>query len=151
MSPSSDNTGGWKESELNKWLNTRFYNGLPLYMKQLIKKVTIASTIGKGSIETSTSDCYVYIPAIADIASGVKYQESEITPGSLISYITPADDKSRIRYDSSGINAIQYWTRSPSLESGGADYYYYVSTSGKPTGFALPSSTSHGVVIMFSF
>lgn len=138
------NTGGWAEASLNEWLNTRFYKGLPLYMKQLLKKVTIASTIGGQSTELSTSDCYIYIPAIADIKSGVPDYENEISPGSLISYMTSNDD--RIRYDSSGVNAVNYWTRSPNLES---SYYHYVKTTGETSGYGSASS-SYGVVIMFS-
>ena len=142
------NVGGWATTDLNNWLNTRFYNGLPLWMKQLIKKVVVMSTPGG----TNTSplakyDGYIYIPALADIVGGQdEAYENEIAPGKLISYINSPGD--RIRLDHDG-NAVEYWTRSPSLKH--STYFYYINTSGGTNAIGqVTSSVTRGVVVMFS-
>ena len=63
----SSNSGGWANMDLNKFLNGRFYNAIPVQWRQLLKQVKIQSTIGEKSLETSTSNCYVAIPAVIEV------------------------------------------------------------------------------------
>ena len=137
------NDGGWAKCSLNTWLNTRFYNGLPLSIKQLIKQVKVSSSAGNQSDEITTSDCYIYIPALVEIYSSTN-EEPYINEDTSIDYIINNAD--RVRKDYTG-TAVEYWTRSPnySYES----YFYYVNTSGGTSGFGQPPS-DYGVVIEFS-
>ena len=152
MNLSSGNNGGWASSYLRTWLNNRFYNGIPLEIKQLIKSVTISSTVGSASKELSESNCYIYIPAYADLSDTTNVTngnilKSEISPpGSLISYMT--FDSDRIRYNYDGSEAIKYYTRSPGL--GFTSYFYYVDTTGKLKETGFTTNTPMGVVIAFS-
>lgn len=135
--------GGWAKCSLNTWLNTRFYEGLPLSIKQLIKQVKVSSSAGNQSDEITTSDCYIYIPALVEIYSSTN-EEPYINEDTSIDYIINNAD--RVRKDYTG-TAVEYWTRSPnySYES----YFYYVNTSGGTSGFGQPPS-DYGVVIEFS-
>ena len=151
------NIGGWPATDLNEWLNTRFYNGLPSKLKQLIKKVNVKS-IASGSDTSSIAnyDGYIYIPAIADISSNYSsYYREEITPGSLISYITDSsvdgtsESQDRIRRDHNG-NAVEYWLRSPSDFSSNPNTYFYSITAIGNTQSVKASSNKLGVVVMFS-
>lgn len=135
--------GGWAKCSLNTWLNTRFYEGLPLSIKQLIKQVKVSSSAGNQSDEITTSDCYIYIPALVEIYSSMN-EEPYINEDTSIDYIINNAD--RVRKDYTG-TAVEYWTRSPNYlyES----YFYYVNTSGGTSGFGQPPS-DYGVVIEFS-
>ena len=135
--------GGWKTSELNTWLNTRFYNGLPVQMKQLIKQVRVNSSIGNQSMEISSSDCYIYIPAVIELSSTIN-EEPYVNEDSSIDYMLNTED--RIRRDDTGV-ATAYWTRSPNKNYDA--YYYYVAENGGISGFAQPP-IDYGVVIEFS-
>lgn len=159
MNATATNIGGWAESDLNNWLNTRFYNGIPLNIRQLIKQVDVKSTIGEKSAEYSTSSCYIYIPAFADLssnsseASGASYSilSGEIEPGKTITYISGASD--RIITDHSD-EAVQYSTRSPGYpgmtNSISNQYFYRVNANGSIGITGTTASTPMGIVIMFS-
>lgn len=141
-----NNTGGWEKAMLNAWLNSRFFNGIPTEIKQLIKKVDVLSSAGNRSTETTSSACHIYIPAVYEVAS--TYYELQNSPykdeAEPMTYFTDAE--SRIRTDANG-TAMSYLTRSPNAQYG--SYYYYIDESGQPTGFATTSS-SYGIVIEFS-
>jgi hypothetical protein len=143
---SSKNAGGWAESILNTYLNNRIYNALPTKWRQLVKQVRVKSSIGNLSTVTSTSDCYVYIPAVHDIyvnKSSEPYY-SEISPASTIEYFALGSPK--VCYNSAG-TAVQYWTRSPNAEK---DYAIHtVDTAGNLSSYSYPYNEYY-VRIMFS-
>ena len=161
MNTSATNVGGWATSNLRNWLNTRFYRGVPLQIRQLIKQVEVKSTIGEKSTEYSSSNCYIYIPAFADLSlnntnagTNVTYAvlSGEITPGKTISYMKYESD--RIMMDCDGEAAVQYYTRSPAYPGGSStisnQYFYRVTETGKFEITGLSASSEAGVVIMFS-
>lgn len=147
------NSGGWAETTLRTWLNERFYNGLPQYMKQLVKKVKVSSSIGDKSENTSESANYVYIPAIIELQHNIERTrtnedgQSEVTTepfsseDALIEFIKQNDD--RIRKDYTG-KAVEYITRSPSMNY--ATYYYTISEKGTVNAIGSPGS-EYGIVI----
>jgi hypothetical protein len=118
----------------------------------LIKSVTISSTSGSGSTELTSSECYIYIPAYADLAntsavSSGSVLKSEISPpGSLISYMKSSTD--RIRYNYDGSEAIKYYTRSPGLQF--TSYFYRVTEQGNMQETGHQTNTPMGIVICFS-
>lgn len=137
------NEGGWGQTDLNTWLNTRFYNGLPLHMKQLIKQVKVNSSAGNQSTEIVSSDCYVYIPAVIEVDS-TKTTEPYVNEDTSIDFIINNAD--RIRKDHTG-TAVAYWLRTPN--AGYSTYFYYINANGAVNSVAYPS-TEYGVVIEFS-
>lgn len=144
------NAGGWAASPLNTWLNTRFYDGIPVQVKQLIKRSNVTSSVGSKSLSLSTSQCYIYIPSVYEIASTTMDSKPYSDEATAMSYFLNND--TRIRTDLSGV-ASTYWTRSPYYETGtgnqGNTYYYYIQATGAPTPFITPS-TEQGVLIEFS-
>ena len=144
MNTAYNNEGGWASATLNTWLNTRFYNGLPIQIKQLIKQVKVQSSIGSQSTELSTSNCYIYVPALIELSSSTT-DEPYVNEDATIEYMV--SDSDRIRKDHTG-TAIEYWTRSPN--KGYTSYFYYVKSDGTTSGFGQPSANEYGVVIEFS-
>lgn len=144
---SSSNAGGWGVSPAKEWLNNRFYNGLPLWMKQLIKQVKVNYSVGSSSTEVDTCDCYVYLPAIIELSADVTsepYYSEETASSKTIEYMVDSDD--RIRANHLG-NAVAYSTRS--TNASGDRYFYYVATNGAPNGFGT-ATTEYGLVIELS-
>ena len=124
MDPEYSNEGGWAKFALNKYLNERVYNALPDKWKQLIKQVKIKSSIGKQSLSVSSSDCYIFVPSIAELVPSMT-QEPYASEGTIISHFS--SNTARICYNPNGA-AVQYWTRSPSL--GWDSYVFKITTSG---------------------
>ena len=120
----TSNTGGWANYSLNRYLNNRVYNAFPSKWKQLMKQVKVKSSIGDKSIDTSSSDCYIFVPSISELDPGVT-AEPYASEGTLIKHLS--SNASRIFYTSDG-TAVQYWTRSPYTYNG--SYVYRISASG---------------------
>ena len=158
---SANNTGGWANASLNKMLNERLYNAIPLQIKSILKQVAVKSTAGGGKsgsvivTNITSSDCHVWIPAVKEIAptesaySGAGYS-SEARRG--ISYMSGPDD--RVRYNLDGTIG-NYWLRSPNTSY---PYVLSVDKDGKIQAFkAANSGTSGedsekiGVLIMIAF
>ena len=156
------NAGGWAQSNLNKVLNTRFYNAIPIQIRLLLKKMCVLSTIGQASSEVSESGCYVNIPSVYDVnnhESHAEYKNELYSGASTIqSMATQQSRRREFRYgfENDNINAYEsYWLRSPFI-----DYTNYVwivtenyqtdTNKGTTSGFNTPN-TNHGVVIEISF
>lgn len=144
---SGTNEGGWATATLNTLLNTRLYNAMPVQIKLLLKKVIISSSIGSQSNEISTSDCYIYAPAIIELSNESSINvEPYIYEGSTISYMT--SDSMRKRAYSNGIYDY-YWTRSPNVKYS-TGYVWQVTDTGKTSGFGV-TNTKYGILIELSF
>lgn len=137
------NEGGWANATLNTWLNTRFLSGVPISIRQLIKQVKVSSSIGGQSTEISSSDCYIYVPAIYELSSTMTEEpySYEDTP---IDYMISND--ARIRTTNDG-TAVSYWTRSPNKEY--SAYFYSIRETGATYGYSQGPETKN-VVIEFS-
>lgn len=143
------NSGGWGSTTLRTWLNNRFYVGIPLQMRQLIKQVIVNSSAGDQSTEILASDNYVYIPSILEVnaASTTEPYINETT--GTIDYIT--SNEMRIRKTTAG-TAVDWWTRSPNAStssSSGNGYYWSIRTTGATYAY-YSSPTTMGVVPMIS-
>lgn len=122
-------TGGWAKSTLNTFLNTRLYNAMPIQIKSLLKKVTVPSTIGDGSSEISSSECYITVPAAIELSSTYAVSpyinEMAVSSGKTISYMT--SDTNRIRAFADGATST-YWLRSPYVNY--TRYVLYIDSAG---------------------
>nr|WP_270248882.1 DUF6273 domain-containing protein [Coprococcus catus] len=137
------NKGGWANVSLNTWLNTRFYNGLPTQIRQLIKLVKVNSSIGNQSTEISTSNCYVYIPALIEVSSN-NNNEPYINEDTAIDYMVNNTDRIRKDYTNT---AVSYITRSPNVESD--IYYWYVQDNGSTSGYGM-ATQDYGILVEFN-
>lgn len=138
--------GGWANSKLNEFLNNRLYEAMPTQIKSLLKKVTVASSIGKLSTEISTSDCYITIPAAIEVSNESTINTEPYTnEGSTISYMI-SDEKRKRAYV--GGDYASYWLRSPNASY--ANYIYQVEATGALYGFANAYNKA-GVLIEISF
>lgn len=137
------NTGGWGATTTRDYLNTRILNALPIGWQQLIQQVKVGSTLGDKSSEIATSDCYFYIPSVAEL-SPAQNVEPYIYEGTIISFMT--SNESRICNDQNG-NPSDYWTRSPNVQYG--SYFWSVQKTGEVYSFNQ-SSSELGVRLMFS-
>ncbi len=140
------NAGGWTSSDLNSFLNTRFYEALPIKIKLLIKQVTVNSSIGNGSKELSASQCYVSIPAAIELSNSYEVSEEPfVNEGETISYMTSNDARKRAAVDG---DYTSYWTRSQNVSY--TNYIYTVNEQGDLYGFNT-AGTENGVLIEISF
>ena len=142
----SDNTneGGWRNSTLNKSLNSRLYNAIPIQIRSLLKQVRVPSSIGNKSTEIDTTDCYITVPACIEVDPTMT-TEPYANEGTSISYMTTNDSRRRA-YDGGDYSA--YWLRSPNVAY--ANYVYRVDANGTLYGYSSPYYES-GVLIEISF
>ena len=146
MSTAGKNTGGWAQYPLNSYVNNRVYNALSENWRQLIKQVKVKSSIGLKSNDTSSSDCYVFIPAIAELYSSSEVNTEPYTSeGTHISHFP--SNIARVCKTQDGV-AVPYWTRSPSTSWD--DYVYRIDASGEKQAVTSLSSASVYVRIMIS-
>lgn len=141
----SSNAGGWAESTLNSYLNTRLVKAIPTQWQSLIKRVKVPSSIGGTSKEISTSNCYFSIPALAELYKDSQTNvEPYINEGSLISYMVTDEDRVRC-YD--GGEAGIYFLRSPNANYSG--YIMTVTATGEIYGFYSPTA-EYGVLLQIN-
>lgn len=140
----SSNAGGWASMQLNKFLNKRFYDAIPVEWKQLIKQVKIPSSVGEKSQETSTSNCFIAIPSIVEIDGSFSSTEPYNYEGTYIPFTT--SDLSRIRKTPDEV-AVSYWLRSPNILYN--TYTWSVNDDGSTNGYRFGNLAIH-VVIIFS-
>lgn len=119
MHNTTSNVGGWAAFSLNNYLNTRVYGAFSDDWKQLMKQVVVKSSVGNKSNDISQSDCYVFIPSLAELG---EYTTTEPynNEGTQISHF--------ISNDTRKCESKQYWTRSPS--TGWPNYVYSIKTDG---------------------
>lgn len=157
---SNTNAGGWADCNLNKVLNSRFYDAIPVQIRLMLKKVCVLSTIGQGSSEVSESGCYINIPSVYDVDSNeTTYRNELYSAASTIASMATQQSRRRefsYGFENDNIDAYEsYWLRSPNTA-----YTSYVWTvnenyqtdvnKGTTSGFNTPN-TNHGVVIEISF
>lgn len=142
----STNAGGWADSTLNTWLNTRMVKAISPLWKALIKPVKVYSSVGNKSNDTSVSNCRFYVPSLYEVdptATSEPYISETNAP---IAYFT--DDDTRKKANSSTPTEYKsYWTRSPNATV--ANWLYTVNESGATYGFSYPGQNS-GILLMFS-
>lgn len=141
------NIGGWANSALNRFLNTRLYNAIPTQIQQLVKNVTIASSIGQGSADVSTSACHVYVPAVIEMSNESQYNISPYIDEGTETITYMINDETRKRAYSDGV-INSYWLRSPNVQY--KDYIFTVSETGSLYGFNN-AYNENGVLIGVSF
>lgn len=154
------NAGGWADCSLNRILNTRFYNAIPVQIRLLLKKMCVLSTIGQTSSEVSESGCYVNIPSVYDVDSNETSYKNELYSGAstIASMATQQSRRREFRYgfENDNVDAYEsYWLRSPN--TGYTNYVWSVNENyqtdvnkGTTSGFNT-ANTNHGVVIEISF
>jgi hypothetical protein len=154
------NAGGWANCSLNRILNTRFYNAIPVQYRLLLKKMCVLSTIGQTSSEVSESGCYINIPSVYDVDSNETSYKNELYGGAstIASMATQQSRRREFRYgfENDNVDAYEsYWLRSPNTAY--TNYVWSVNENfqmdtnkGTTSGFNT-ANTSHGVVIEISF
>lgn len=142
----STNAGGWADSTLNTWLNTRMVKAISPLWKALIKPVKVYSSVGNKSNDTSVSNCRFYVPSLYEIdptATSEPYISETNAP---IAYFTDDDTRKKAK-SSTPAEYESYWTRSPNATV--ANWLYTVNESGATYGFSYPGQNS-GILLMFS-
>ena len=143
MNSASVNSGGWAAFSLNAYLNSRIYNAIAPKWKQLLKQVKVKSSVGDMSTTVSSSDCYIFVPSIAEMDATIT-TEPYASEGTLISHFS--NNTARICYKADG-TAVQYWTRSPNVEYN--SYVYRIDDGGVAHGISQTTS-SYYVRMMIS-
>ena len=142
----STNDGGWADSTLNTWMNTRITKAISPLWKALIKPVKVYSSIGNKSNDTSVSNCRFFIPSLYDIDPSAGQEPYSSETNATIPYFVSSDDRKKSRVSSQG-EYEQYWTRSPNATV--SNWLYSVNENGDTYGYSYPGQDM-GVLMMFS-
>lgn len=142
LNATSSNAGGWAAMNLNSFLNERFYKAIPMQWRQLIKQVKIQSSNGQKSTETSTSNCYIAIPAVYEVDGSMNFEPYSYE-GAPIPFIT--SDATRLRKTADDV-AVSYWLRSPNVMSN--TYFYGVNADGSLSGYKYANGESYVAIIL---
>ena len=70
MNTTNVSAGGWKDSKMRTFLNTRFFDALPTVWQSLIETVEIVSTIGNQSTSVQSTPDKIYLPSYREVGSG---------------------------------------------------------------------------------
>ena len=118
-----DSTSLWGDggSRSRLYLNNRWFNGVSLLWRQLIKPVLITS---QRSSSAQSTESRVFIPAIRNMTSTAGYANE----GETISLFADLDNN-RKAYFADGTGPAPYWTRSRQSSSGHNTYYINESGS----------------------
>lgn len=167
----STNVGGYGITEMNTWLEQKFYPNIPLLWRQLIKNSIVKSNTGglydnvQPDYNIKSTFTHIYLPAIGDLSSSALsqtangtqreiYQEeinASIDKISTITFIT--DETSRIR-KMQGV-ATNYFTRSPDVslyaptQQNQNSRWYWIQSNGTSSSTSN-SGSQQGVLICFS-
>lgn len=144
LSSANKNSGGWANTELNTFMNTRMYNALNVQWRQLIKQVKVKSSIGNVSSDISESNCYLTVPAIYSITG--KHDSSVYADENDKKFSHISEIPTRIRKYVDG-NASKYWTRSPNASN--ANYFCTIDEDGNEYNYHYPY-TSLGILVELS-
>lgn len=142
----STNAGGWADSTLNTWLNTRMVKAISPLWKALIKPVKVYSSVGNKSNDTSVSNCRFYVPSLYEVdptATSEPYISETNAP---IAYFTDDDTRKKAK-PSTPAEYESYWTRSPNVTV--TNWIYTVNETGSAYGFSYPGQSA-GILLMFS-
>lgn len=135
MNATNTNRGGWAQTELRQWLNSRVLDAWPDIWRQLFLTVNVISSEGENSTEIVKTQDVMWVPtykALGYAASSAPYaQESE----AVFNLFTTQSSRVKSLNNGEGA-ACNYWTSSPyySASGSGSDAYFnVVSTSGQST------------------
>ena len=143
LNGTTNNDGGWAVTSLNRFLNARFYKAIPVEWRQLVKEVKISSSAGNKSKNITQSNCYVAIPAVAEVDASMQY-EPYSNEGTPITFIV--SEQTRLRRHADGSSG-DYWLRSPNGDY--QTYWYNVSEDGYVSAYDY-AMYEKGVVILLS-
>lgn len=97
MNSSDTNEGGWADSEMKTFLNTRLWDALSYKWQSVIKSVSVKSSIGEMSSAISSSNNKLYLPSNREIGGRTTTPYSdEVDVSTAISFFV--NDTRRIKF-----------------------------------------------------
>ena len=136
MNSSSTNSGGWASCARRTWCNSVFYNALPSYIKNSLKKVKVITANGSGS-STSTSEDYCFLPAEKEVFASNTYGNST-AESSLKQWTYYATSSNRVKHCGPNGSANSWWERSPN--SGNSSHFCGVNSDGSASWYIADSA-----------
>ena len=96
MNTNSTNAGGFPDTELYEFLNTRIFNALPTVYQSILKKVSVKSSAGNNSTEIVAADTYIYVPSVYEVtANSTSPYPEEGEKDSFIAWFTNPQTRSK--------------------------------------------------------
>ena len=94
LTSGSSNSGGWANTTMRTFINSRVWNALPYSWQSAIKLVEIASSVGGGSSAVNYFNDKLYLPSLREVggSSGSPYSYE----GSIISFFS--GNNSRLKF-----------------------------------------------------
>ena len=151
MNQTGTNSGGWNNSSMRSWLNTRVWNALPLVWKEMILTVRVKSSAGGGTSSAPVTTIIsppatdkLWIPSCKDVNLNVTQEPYASESEAKITLF--GTDSARIKKLNNGYgSASVWWLRSPNHTY--SYYFWYVYTNGN--GDYYNAGGSYGVAFGF--
>jgi len=143
--------GGWAESYLNSYLNTRVYNALPTQLKQIVKEVSYPCLAGEKSEEVITTTSKILIPAVVDMFENCSdvYKKELNTRSTNKGMTGMANASDRIFYYPDGTTG-EYWLRTPFVTGTYKNRVNTVTDTGNMYTSGRASYNAYGVSIIIN-
>lgn len=136
MNSTNTNLGGWNDSKMRAFCNSRVYAAFPTEWKSIIKQVQIPATAGNMASDIVYSKDYVYLPSYVEMFNTSEAPYS--SEGKAIEFFSSSAD----RVKSIGDTASIYYLRSPEVSYN--SYFRAVGIQGDMSSY-MPSNRSHGI------
>ena len=99
VNTTNTNEGGWRDSSLRTFFNTRFWESLDYGWQSIIKKVKVLASAGKGSTEILTSEDNIFLPSCIEVSTGytsTNYYPTYVNEGEHLDMFT--SNRSRYKF-----------------------------------------------------
>ena len=136
MNTTNTNVGGWEDSAMRQFCNSRVYDAFPTEWQSIIKQVQIPSTAGNRSTDIIYSKDYVYLPSCVEVFNTT--DDPYASEGKIIPFFNTDTDRIKTM---NGTAKIWYLR---SAEVSYTNYFRSVSMQGNINSY-VPSTRSEGI------
>lgn len=121
MNATSVNAGGWRDTLMRRFLNTRIYNSFDPAWRAVMSQVQVKSLPGNGITgDVNESSDYIYIPSYYETTTNAQSYYTIETTGT-ISYFTNNTSRSKQVLGGNADSTPSWWLRSPYSNPNGSD------------------------------
>ena len=124
MNKKYTNAGGWKASDMRKWLNATFFALLPDELQAIIVPRKVVQILNGERVETEDK---IFLPSKTQLFGDGSWSEKEPEDSQIDIFKT---EKSRVK-ECGDKGTFWYWTSSPN--NGSTNYFCFVSDTGAAT------------------
>jgi hypothetical protein len=112
---SNTNAGGWRNCSRRTWCNETFYNALPTYVKDLVRKVRKKTSAGSKSAAINTDYDMCFLLSEVEIFGSTTYSAGG--EGSQYPWYSTITNRYKLPKWNTGNESAAWWGRSPGINA----------------------------------